>query len=121
MSRQVVSLLEELSDYSPPEPKQLLFPSVRTNDKPISDNTVRTALRIMGFPKEQIVPHGLRHTASTQLNELGWDAQVIERQLAHRDSNKIRGIYNKAEYWSTRVEMMQSWSDYLDELKERKQ
>ena len=121
LSRQVVGLLEELSDYSPPEPKQLLFPSVRTNDKPISDNTVRTALRIMGFPKEQIVPHGLRHTASTQLNELGWEAQVIERQLAHRDSNKIRGIYNKAEYWSTRVEMMQSWSDYLDELKERKQ
>lgn len=120
LSRQVVAMLRELANFSPMVPGRLLFPSVRTDDKPITDSTVRAALRVMGFTNEQITPHGFRHTASTQLYEMGWESHVIERQLAHTDSNTIRGVYNKAEHWTKRAEMMQKWSNYLDELKESK-
>jgi integrase len=55
--------------------------------------------------------------ASTRLNELGFRDDVIERQLAHTDSNKVRAVYNHAEHLSDRRDMMQQWSDYLDNLK----
>ena len=55
--------------------------------------------------------------ASTRLHEMGWKSEVIEKQLAHADKNKVRGIYNKAEYLNERREMMQAWADYLDGLK----
>ena len=64
-----------------------------------------------------IVPHGFRHTASTILNEHRFDRDVIERQLAHKDKDKIRGTYNHAEYVPERTEMMQwYYSDHLDGL-----
>ena len=117
LSTQVVGLLRELSQYAPRAPERLLFPSVRSNYKPITDSTVRASLRIMGFTNDQITPHGFRHTASTQLYGMGFESHVIERQLAHTDSNAIRGVYNKAEYWPQRAAMMQRWADYLDKLK----
>ena len=55
--------------------------------------------------------------ASTALNEAGWDKDAIERQLAHKDKNRVRGIYNKAKYVMERRQMMQAWSDYLDRLR----
>jgi integrase len=55
--------------------------------------------------------------ASTRLHELGWPSRVIEMQLAHVDRNKVRGIYNRAEYLNERIRMMQAWADYLDSLK----
>ena len=62
--------------------------------------------------------HGLRATASTLLNESGlWSYDAIERALAHKDHNTIRGIYHRGEHWAERVKMAQWWSDYLDELK----
>jgi integrase len=57
--------------------------------------------------------------ASTRLNELGFRDDVIERQLAHTDSNKVRAVYNHAEHLDDRRKMMQQWSDYLDKLKDR--
>ena len=63
--------------------------------------------------------HGFRAMASTLLNEQGWDSDVIEIQLAHVDKNSVRAVYNRAQYWSKRVEMMQAWADYLDKLKTR--
>ena len=76
------------------------------------------ALRYMGFPKEQVVPHGFRATASTLLNESGkWNADVIERQLAHLEQNAIRRVYARGEYMDDRIKMMQWWADYLDKLK----
>jgi len=55
--------------------------------------------------------------ASTNLNEMGWKPDVIEKQLAHEERNKIRGAYNRAEYLNERHTMMQEWADYLDNLK----
>lgn len=60
--------------------------------------------------------HGFRAMASTLLNEQGWRADVIERQLAHVEKNKVRGAYNRAEYLPERIRMMQAWADYLDSL-----
>ena len=68
--------------------------------------------------------HGFRSMASTRLNEMrkpdgsrAWDADVIERQLAHTDKNMVRRAYNRADYLAERREMLQAWADYLDGLK----
>ena len=55
--------------------------------------------------------------ASTRLNEMGWDSDLIEKQLAHTEKNAVRGAYNFAQYISKRRKMMQEWANYLDELK----
>lgn len=60
--------------------------------------------------------HGFRSMASTLLNEMGWRSDVIERQLAHVDRNKVRSAYNRAEYIMERCRIMQAWSDFLDSL-----
>lgn len=69
----------------------------------------------MGY-QGRFTPHGLRATASTLLNELGFRPDVIERQLAHTERNRIRAAYNQAEYLDERRRMMQTWADYLDAL-----
>lgn len=61
--------------------------------------------------------HGFRAMASTLLNELGWNSDLIERQLAHAERNSIRAAYNRAEYLPERRRMMQVYADYLDQLK----
>ena len=61
--------------------------------------------------------HGFRSMASTRLNEMGFDPDVIEAQLAHVDKNRVRAIYNRAEYLQKRRDMMQAWADYLEGLK----
>ena len=71
------------------------------------------ALRSMGFTKEEIVPHGFRGMASTMLNELGYNRDWIERQLAHGEKNYVRAAYNHAEFLPERRRMMQEWADYL--------
>ena len=94
-----------------------VFPSIRTNLRPMSENTVLAALRGMGFTKEEMTPHGFRAMASTVLHEQGWLSDIIERQLAHAERNSIKAAYNHAQYLSERRKMMQSWADYLDKLK----
>lgn len=119
LSRQAILALEALKPIT--GRSEFVFPSTRSRDRSMSDGTVNAALRRMGYPKEQVTGHGFRHTASTMLNEQRrWTADAIERQLSHKDSS-IRGIYNGAQYLAERKEMMQSWSDHLDELKGRKQ
>ena len=72
----------------------------------------------MGYPKDQMTAHGFRTSASSLLNESGkWNPDAIERQLAHVDTNQVRRAYARGEYWDERVEMMQRWSDYLDQLR----
>ena len=97
-----------------------LFPSVRTVLRPISENTLNAALRRLGYASETMSTHGFRAMAATRLNEMGrWNPDAIERQLAHQEVNAVRRAYtHRAEYWSERVAMMQTWADYLDELKE---
>jgi integrase len=95
---------------------QFLFPSYRGKSATMSENTVNAALRYMGFSKECMTGHGFRAMASTQLNEMGWPPDVIERQLAHVERNRVRAAYNRALYLSDRVRMMAAWADYLDVL-----
>ncbi len=115
LSKQAVNILREirpLTDHS-----KYVFPSVRTADRPLSENTLNVALRRLGYAKEEMTVHGLRTTASTLLHEMGYSSDIIERQLAHQDRNKIRAAYNRAEYMPERRKMMQQWADFLDSLR----
>nr|WP_319515058.1 integrase arm-type DNA-binding domain-containing protein [uncultured Cohaesibacter sp.] len=113
-SRLIIKSVQAISSSS-----NYLFPSTRTNARPMSENTINAALRRMGFTKAEMTAHGFRSSASTLLNESGkWSSDAIERALAHKDSNTIRGIYHRGAHWQERVEMAQWWSDYLDALRE---
>ena len=94
-----------------------VFPGARSALRPLSENGPRTALRAMGYANDEMTPHGFRAMASTLLNEQGWRSDVIERQLAHTEQNKVRAAYHRAEYLAERRKMMQAWADYLDKLK----
>ena len=113
--RQVLELFRELKSIS--GGKGYIFPAFHTRQRPMSENTINAAFRRMGFTKDEVTAHGLRSTASTMLNESGlWHPDAIERALAHGDSNAVRGVYNRGNYWDKRVKMAQWWSDYLDNL-----
>jgi integrase len=94
-----------------------LFPSLRTNERPISNNTLNAALRRLGYTGDEMVSHGFRSRASTSLNELGWEPDLIELQLAHAERDEVRGAYNRAQRLTDRRKMMQAWADYLDGLR----
>jgi integrase len=118
LATQAAELLRKMRQFT--GHGRYVFPSARTQSgsRPLSDAARVAALRALGYPKEEMTAHGFRHTASTMLNNSRlWDGDVIERQLAHEDSNRVRGIYNAAEYLPERRRMMQWWADYLDELK----
>lgn len=115
LASQAVAILRELQPLS--SRSRYVFPSLRTADRPMSENTVNAALRRLGFDKDTMTGHGFRAMASTRLNELGWSPDVIERQLAHAERNKVRAAYNRAQYLDERTRMMQAWADYLDGLR----
>jgi integrase len=97
---------------------KLLFPSLRSVHRPMSENTINAALRRLGYAQDEMTGHGFRAMASTLLNEMGkWNPDAIERQLAHAEGNAVRRAYTRGEYWNERVAMMQDWSDYLDQLR----
>lgn len=118
LSKQAISILRELEPLT--GTGKYLFPSLRTNTRPMSENTINAALRRIGYPKEVMTGHGFRSMASTLLNEMGWNRDAIERQLAHSERDGVRAAYNYAEYLPERRKMMQSWADYLYELKSNK-
>ncbi len=114
MARQAEGILRELhtlTGYS-----RYVFPAIGNKERPLSENGVRSALIRMGYGDEMSA-HGFRTTASTILNEQGWNRDAIERQLSHCERDKVRAAYNKAKHLPERVGMMQSWADYLDGLK----
>jgi integrase len=139
LSRQALAILAELRPLA--GCGRYLFS--HDDDVPMSDNTINKALRSMGYdtgPGRDHCAHGFGSSASTLLNEEGaFDGDVVEaqlaletdekkrrcrdevvrRQLAKGDKNKIRGIYNRAAYWTERVRLMQHWADRLDRLRER--
>jgi integrase len=82
----------------------------------MSDNTMSAALRRLGYPQGTMTVHGFRRIASTMLNEMGWNRDWIEAQLAHVEGNKVRRAYNAAEYLEDRTRMMKAWADHLDGL-----
>jgi len=117
LSRQAVELLRELRTYT--GGRGLLFPNYRRPSECMTATTLNRALERMGFNGKGGIgfsAHGFRATASTILNELGYRADVIERQLAHAERNKVRASYNQAEYMGERRVMMQEWADFIDGL-----
>ena len=117
LARQTLAILKDLKTIT--GELRWLFPSVSSVMRTISENTVNAALRRMGYAKDEMCGHGFRAMAATRLNEMGrWNPDAIERQLAHEEQNATRRAYTHgAEYWYERVEMMQAWADYLDELR----
>lgn len=115
LSRQVVAVLREVKEVCPDG--AYVFMSIRSKGKPLSENTVRMAIRSMGFDNDTMTAHGFRAMASSLLNEQGWRPDVIERQLAHVEGNSVRAAYNRTDYLVERTRMMQAWADFLDSLR----
>ena len=115
LSRQAIEILLELRPIT--DRSKYVFPSLRTNSRPMSENTINAALRRLGYGHEEMTGHGFRAMASTCLNEQGWHPDVIELQLAHTERNKVRAAYNRSTRLIERRTMMQAWADYLDSLR----
>ena len=110
LSSQALSILAELQPYT--GIGQFLFPSIRTTTKPIALESMLVAIRSMGFTQDEMTMHGFRGMASTLLNEMGYNRDWIERQLAHGERDHVRAAYNYAEHLPERRRMMQEWADY---------
>ncbi|CAH0354082.1 integrase arm-type DNA-binding domain-containing protein [Aquabacterium sp. CECT 9606] len=116
LSRQAVEILRELQPLT--GHGRYVFPSLRTGERPMSDNAVLSALRRMGYPKEEMTGHGFRAMARTMLAErLGIDEAVIEAQLAHSVKDSLGRAYNRTEFVEQRRSMLQTWADHLDGLR----
>lgn len=115
LSTQARSVLEELEKLT--GDGKFIYPSIRTRARCMSENTMNAALRRLGYTSNEMTTHGFRSMASTLLNELGWNRDAIERQLAHAERDRIRAAYNYADHLALRQEMMQAWADYLDGLR----
>jgi len=115
-----VQAIEVLRDLQPlTGNRAYVFPGERDPKRPMSDAAINAALRRMGFDtKTEITGHGFRAMARTLLAEQGWQADAIERQLAHKASGPLRGAYDRTQFLAERKKMMQAWADYLDRLRE---
>ncbi|MES2720839.1 MAG: integrase arm-type DNA-binding domain-containing protein [Pseudomonadota bacterium] len=112
LSDQSLAVLKQLRARSRPEARYVLSAPHRM-DRPMSENAVLTLIARMGY-RGRMTGHGWRSIASTWANENGYSPDAIERQLAHVPDNKIRAIYNRAEYLPDRKKMLQYWADWLD-------
>jgi len=116
LSRQVIEILRELEPLT--GSGQYVFPANGRLNRPMSENTINVTLRRLGYDKNEICAHGFRAMASTMLHEQGWNSDIIERQLAHKEGNAIKGAYNHARHLPERQKMMQAWANHLDELRD---
>ncbi len=121
LSTQVMKIIKELKRFTGDSP--YLFPSTLSKKKPISENTLAQAISRLGY-KDKMKPHSFRAMFSTilhgKIEEHGFHSDIIERQLAHKERNKVKAAYNHAEYLPQRKEMMQWWSDHLDSIKSKR-
>ena len=117
LAGQALAILEELRPLT--GHSRYVFPSVLSVNRPMSDNTARSALRRMGYTNEEMTPHGFRAMARTLIIERlpGISEGVIEAQLAHGKSGPLGMAYDRAEFMDQRRKMMQTWADYLDKLR----
>ena len=118
LSRQALELVRELHKLTGGQP--WLFPNNRRPNSYMTARRLNYALERMGFNGKGTIgfsAHGFRATASTMLNEAGFQPDVIERQLAHKERNSVRAAYNQAEYLSERRKMMQQWADMIDAMR----
>ena len=117
LARQALEVLCELQTRT--GEGRFVFPAIGKRDRPLSENTLNAALRRLGYSKDEMTAHGFRSIASTLLNEQGWHPDLIELQLAHKERNKVRAAYNRAQRLEERRKMMQAWADYVDGLRDR--
>nr|WP_255481412.1 site-specific integrase [Rhodanobacter sp. ANJX3] len=118
LSTQAVAVLRELFPLT--SRGLYVFPSVRTASRPMSENTINAARRRLGYGKDEMTGHGFRSMPASRLNEMGWNADAIEQQLAHAESNKVRAAHtHAAQFLEERTRMMQAWADYLDGIRAR--
>ncbi len=110
LSTQAVAIIENMRARSKGSP--YVFPNDRRLDRPMSENAVLYLLHRMGY-KGRMTGHGWRSVVSTWANERGYNADAIERQLAHVPKDKVRGIYNRAEFMPERRRMLQDWADWM--------
>jgi integrase len=116
LPRQALAILRELKPLTGDRP--YVFPGARTWKRPMSDNTILAAMRRLGIEKEEMSGHGFRAAARTILDEvLGFRADFIEHQLAHAVRDPNGRAYNRTAYLPERHQMMQTWADYLDDLR----
>jgi integrase len=116
LSQQAAALLRDLHPLT--GQGRLVFPGLRSRDRPISDMTLNAALRRLGFGPDDMTAHGFRAMARTLLHErLNVTPDVIEAQLAHAVPDALGRAYNRTEFLDQRRKMMQDWADYLDRLR----
>lgn len=116
LARQSVEILKDVRPLA--RRSEFVFPGVRSVSKPISENTINAALRYLGFDNTEMTAHGFRAMARTLLDEvLGFRPDFIEHQLAHAVRDPLGRAYNRTSHIDERTKMMQSWADYLDELR----
>lgn len=116
LSHQSMEILEELERLT--GRGRYIFPSARGASRPMSENTVRVALRTLGYDRDQMTAHGFRATARTMLDEvLNYRIEWIEQQLAHEVKDANGRSYNRTKHLKQRRDMMQHWADYLDQLR----
>lgn len=117
LAPQAVALLQEIRPLT--GSGRYVFPSLRTGERPMSDNTINAALRRLGFDRDEMSAHGFRAMARTLMIERipGISADVIEAQLAHGKSGPLGAAYDRAEFMEQRRAMMSTWADYLDVLR----
>lgn len=117
LAKRAVTILREVHPIT--GHGRYVFPSLLTGERPMSENTVRTALRRMGYANDDMTPHGFRAMARTILVEqLNVHPDVIEAQLAHGKSGPLGAAYDRAEFVAQRRRMMDDWAGYLDHLQE---
>lgn len=113
LSRQAIDILKALQPITG-HYKYVFASNVDPDLKPMNSNALINALYALGW-KNRMTTHGFRHLASTVLHECGFKPRYIEKQLSHENKNVIAGTYNKAEYLTERIEMMQYWADLIDQ------
>lgn len=117
LASQAVSLLRDLNALTGGD--GYLFPSARSAERAMSENTLNAALRRLGYAQGEATAHGFRATASTMLNECGtWNPDAIEAQLAHVEADEVRRAYQRAAFWDERIKMMSWWADRCDEMRQ---
>ena len=116
LAPQALAILAELRPVS--GHGQYVFPSLLTGERRMSENTIRAALRRMGYSNDEMTAHGFRAMARTiMVEKLNVTPDVIEAQLAHGKSGPLGMAYDRAEYMDQRRAMMSLWADYLDRLR----
>ena len=117
LPKQALHLLHELRDKNErlgwTHGSKYLFPGQRNKEKHMSNNTILRVLKRMGY-KGKMTGHGFRTLAVSALEEIGYRREVLDRQLAHKERNKIQAAYFRAEFIKERKELLQAWADYID-------